>query len=253
MLRAVIAALCLLVGVAGGDHGVRNQVPESAITAMSTGDYKQLAIDAFMQVKGVAPGSPGFPWDRVQYVVTRGDITPSDGPEVIVGGTVLPEDGFLVIYGQEQGALQVQAVWDGLARIEEVRCTSVAPKSEANSHQQPQDLAIGHSYDEMLGALFRWRRLLYLQYVNGALRPLLELVTLDEAYSLEPPYAERALLSEEVVTEKVGAVKTAWEVRRWQKRTALQYQLIEHRSGETWFVWNPQEARLAPLPGSTRP
>jgi hypothetical protein len=198
LLRWTIA---LLMGMAmlvctGGDRAVWRGVPVVA-SASSGNTNMQLVIDSFMQAKGVAPGSPGFPWSRVKFVVTQGDFSSTPGDEVVVGGTVLPEDGFLIIYGRDGPVYKPRAKWDGLACIDALRAVQVAAPGSPGG---PDDLAVIHSYDEMLGAFFRWQRLLYLRDIQGEMQLLLELVTLDEAYSVAPPYAEKARLDEEVVT-----------------------------------------------------
>ncbi len=206
---------------------------------------KKLVVAAFLRARGVAPGSPGFSWRRVQYRAVAGDVTADPGEELAVAGTILPEDGFVVVFARSSGGdgYQARYVADNLARIDALRVVDVTP---AQARGGPRTLAATHSYNEMSGAFFRWERLTYLRWEDGVFHIVLDVPLYDESYSLEPLLAIRLLQEQTVLQETAAGVRLHCRNRRWDKQSDGGYRLAADEQFFRLYQWDEAGFNLKP-------
>lgn len=126
-------------------------------------------------------------WDRLQFDFSSADIAPYPGKEIILQATLLPDAGYLAVFGHTNPAtIQMIGSDSNLSLIKRVCSGDEVGLS-------PSTLVLIDEYNEMAGAFYRQEEIhLYRWHAaHNQLKKIFRHLYSQEQYSLTPPLAQR--------------------------------------------------------------
>ncbi|MFS8542918.1 MAG: hypothetical protein LOD91_03650 [Limnochordales bacterium] len=190
------------------------------------------------------PASLPAPAEAAGYRIAMGDVVPGGGPELVVGVTLLSGDGLVAVFGRRAGGWEPLARREGFAAIDLLEVRSV---TGAGAHE----LLVYDEHDELTGAFYRRRGLTILKERDGQLVPVWSGTLYEEAYSLDPPMAERVVTAV-AVTAGDGQLRVQGARTRSRRQPDGTYADVEEIPVADGYRWDPASFRFVKQRSASR-
>lgn len=237
-LLVVAASIGLAVGLVLG-----------AMRAAGLLSLRSLEAPAAVAAEGPAlfPAAVAAGGSQVKsYRVATGDLIPGDGDEIALGLTLVSGDGEVAVFRRQgSGWLQAARI-DGLAAIDGLEIRSVTGAG--------RELLVYDDHDELTGAFYRRRGLTILKWRAGArgggsFIPVWSGALYEEAYSLDPPMAERLIRAVEITAGGGELVLHGARTRSLRQTNGTYRDVEDIPLCERWR-WDEGQFRFVAVPGS---
>ncbi|OUM94492.1 MAG: hypothetical protein BAA04_10285 [Firmicutes bacterium ZCTH02-B6] len=188
----------------------------------------------------VSPVSLPAAGDQVLgFRLATGDLIPGGGDEIAVGVTLA--GGGVVAVFRRQGDVWVEAArMDGFAAIDGLEVRSATGAG--------WELFIYDEHDELTGAFYLRRGLTILKWRAGAFVPVWAGTLYEEAYSLDPPMAERIVSAAEVNAGRGELVVRGLHTRARREADGA-YRDVEEAPLSGRWRWDDGLFRFVAVPG----
>lgn len=193
-----------------------------------------------------AYGSKGSWKDRaletIWLTTTMRDNQHVPQSQLVLGATALPHDGLLALFTHtKQGHYVLEGLLSDLARVEEVKAVQVVGDN-------PQELAVTQSLDQLIGAFFRITALSLVKWsdVKNNLVPVfeypLELEEYDIGSNFDTKITRRSDISFDTNLVTVYEVSTTWQREKYTDG----YYPVNTSTKKVRYIWDPQEFAFVP-------